>query len=39
MALHCTGNYKKYDDAYNAAVESLDSGKASAVLQKLISLQ
>jgi anthranilate phosphoribosyltransferase len=39
MALHCTGNYKKYDDAYNAAVESLDSGKANSVLQKLISLQ
>jgi len=39
MALHCTGNYKKYDDAYNAAVESLDSGKANGVLQKLISLQ
>jgi len=39
MALHCTGNYKSYDDAYNAAVESLDNGKAYEVLQKLISLQ
>jgi len=39
MALHCTGNYKKYDEAYNAAVESLDNGKAYDVLQKLISLQ
>ena len=24
MALHCTGSYKKYDDAYNTAVESLE---------------
>ena len=39
MALHCTGSYKNYDDAYNAAVESLESGKANQSLQKLISLQ
>jgi anthranilate phosphoribosyltransferase len=39
MALHCTGNYKSYDDAYNAAVESLESGKAAGVLKKLIQLQ
>ncbi|HEY2727768.1 MAG TPA: anthranilate phosphoribosyltransferase [Parafilimonas sp.] len=39
MALQCTGNYKKYDDAYNAAVNSLESGKALNVLEKLISLQ
>jgi len=39
MALHCTGIYKKYDEAYHAAVESLDNGKAHEVLQKLISLQ
>jgi anthranilate phosphoribosyltransferase len=39
MALHCTGNYKTYDDAYQAAVESLESGKAYQSLQKLISLQ
>ncbi|MBS1745993.1 MAG: anthranilate phosphoribosyltransferase [Bacteroidetes bacterium] len=38
-ALQCTGNYKNYDDAYNAAVDSLDNGKAHAALQKLISLQ
>ncbi len=38
-ALQCTGNYKNYDDAYNAAVDSLDNGKAYAALQKLISLQ
>jgi len=37
--LQCTGQYKKYEDAYYAAVESLDSGKAYNVLQKLISLQ
>jgi anthranilate phosphoribosyltransferase len=39
MALNCTGNYKSYDDAYHAAVESLESGKALQCLQKLISLQ
>lgn len=38
-ALQCTGNYKNYDDAYNAAVDSLDNGKAYTALQKLISLQ
>ena len=37
MALHCTGNYKTYDEAYNAAVESLESGKANKYfLKKLI---
>ncbi len=39
MALQCTGNYKNYNDAYNAAVESLEGGKAYFALQKLISLQ
>jgi anthranilate phosphoribosyltransferase len=39
MALHCTGNYKSYDEAYNAAVESLESGKANESLKKLIQLQ
>jgi len=39
MALHCTGQYKDYDEAYHAAVTSLESGKASQALQKLISLQ
>lgn len=39
MALHCTGNYKNYDEAYNASVESLESGRASEALKKLISLQ
>ena len=39
MALQCTGEYKNYNDAYYAAVESLESGKANGILQKLISLQ
>ncbi|MDR3712149.1 MAG: anthranilate phosphoribosyltransferase [Puia sp.] len=39
MALHCTGAYKDYDGAYEAAVESLESGKAYRALQKLIALQ
>lgn len=39
MALECTGNYANYNDAYAAAVESLESGKANHVLTKLIDLQ
>lgn len=39
MALHCTGNFRTYDDAYNTAVLSLESGKAHQCLQQLISLQ
>ena len=39
MALNCTGSYNTYDDAYSAAVESLDGGKAYQSLQKLIALQ
>jgi anthranilate phosphoribosyltransferase len=39
MGLQCTGSYKNYDEAYNAAVESLESGKANVCLEKLISLQ
>lgn len=39
MALNCMGVYQDYDDAYNAAVESLESGKAYRSFQKLISLQ
>ena len=39
MALHCTGNYTTYDDAYYAAVESLESKAAYKSLQKLIALQ
>lgn len=39
MALQCTGDFKTYDDAYYTAVDSLESGKAFASFQKLISLQ
>jgi anthranilate phosphoribosyltransferase len=39
MALQCSGTYASYDDAYDAAVDSLESGKANECLQKLISLQ
>jgi anthranilate phosphoribosyltransferase len=39
MGLYCTGNYGDYDDAYQAAVTSLESGKAMAALNKLVSLQ
>lgn len=39
MALNCTGAYKTYDDAYHAAVDSLDNGKAHAALQKLVAMQ
>ena len=39
MALHCTGNFSNYDDAYNAAVISLESKAAYESLQKLIALQ
>lgn len=39
MSLHCTGAYKSYDEAYAAAVESLESGRANGALRKLIELQ
>lgn len=39
MALNCTGRYASYDDAYKAAVESLESGKAYGALKKLVELQ
>lgn len=39
MALNCMGDYKQYNDAYDAACESLESGKAYQAFQKLISLQ
>ena len=39
MSLHCTGSYKSYDDAYAAAVDSLESGRAYGALKKLIDLQ
>ncbi|MBX3241654.1 MAG: anthranilate phosphoribosyltransferase [Chitinophagaceae bacterium] len=39
MALHCTGAYKNYNDAYLAAVDSLESGKAYNTLKKLQQMQ
>lgn len=39
MALNCMGDYKQYDDAYDAACESLESGKAFNAFQKLMALQ
>lgn len=38
MALNCTGKYKSYDEAYFAAVDSLESGRAANALKKLIAL-
>ncbi len=35
MALQCTGKFKNYNDCYQMAVESLESGKAYQSLQKL----
>ncbi|RPD51817.1 anthranilate phosphoribosyltransferase [Paracnuella aquatica] len=39
MALQCTGNYPDYEDAYAAAVNSLESGVAKACLDKLVAMQ
>ena len=39
MALNCTGNFDDYNTAYDAAVDSLESGKANESFQKLISMQ
>lgn len=39
MALHMTGKYADYDTAFNAAEESLVSGKANNTLQKLLLIQ
>lgn len=39
MALNSTEKYKSYEDAYAAAVDSLESGKAKQCLNTLISLQ
>lgn len=38
MGLYCTGAYSSYDDAFAAAVESLESGRANNCLKKLIEL-
>jgi anthranilate phosphoribosyltransferase len=37
MALHSTGKYNSYDDAYAAAVDSLDSGSAYSKLKSLVA--
>lgn len=39
MAMDCTGTYQNYNDAYLAAVESLESGRAYKCLEKLIEMQ
>jgi anthranilate phosphoribosyltransferase len=39
MALHCTGLFNSYEEAYEKAVESLESGKADQSFKKLIALQ
>ncbi len=39
IALSATGNFPDYEHCYEIAVESLESGKAYASFQKLISLQ
>ena len=39
MALMGTGEYAGYDDAYQHAVESLETGAAKQSLEKLLSLQ
>lgn len=37
MGLQCTGNFSGYDECYQMAVESLESGRAYQSLQKLIA--
>lgn len=39
LGLHCTGKYATYEEAYQAAVVSLESGKALNALNTLIALQ
>lgn len=39
MAVHGTGAYTTYDEAYDAVVESLESGRALQSFKQLISLQ
>ena len=39
MALQCSGNFATYQDAYEAAVESLESGKAYNCLETLVGMQ
>ena len=39
MALQCSGNFATYQAAYEAAVESLESGKAYNCLETLVGMQ
>jgi anthranilate phosphoribosyltransferase len=39
MALECTGKYNDYDECYQLAVESLESGKALRALETLCAVQ
>ena len=39
MALYSTGNFTNYEECYERAVDSLESGKAYNSFQKLMSLQ
>ena len=39
MALQCTDKYKNYDECYQLAVESLESGKAYQSLQKITNVE
>jgi anthranilate phosphoribosyltransferase len=39
LALHSTGTFSSYDDAYYTAADSLEGGEAFRTFQKLISLQ
>lgn len=39
MALECTRRFANYNEAYDAAVDSLESGKAFNSFQKLIAMQ
>ena len=37
MALHCIGKYNNYDECYQLAIQSLESGRARQSLQKLMN--
>ena len=39
MALYATGKFDNYEECYALSVDSLESGKAYQIFQKLISLQ
>jgi anthranilate phosphoribosyltransferase len=39
MALYSTGDFNNYEESYQLAVESLESGKAFQTFQQLIALQ